>query len=324
MFRFIAVLVVLVALIALPVYAQQSGLTLESLSSRIDVLFSGQTYLTQRIAALETTVAISSQRQVVALPTMTPVPTLPSPTPSFTPLPTNTPVPSSTPSPVPSATLMPIPAQARAVINRRAMIRRGPGNNHAVVATANVGDEFMVSGKNLNRTWWQIEHEGSSAWISDSYVDTYGIENVQIAFTPTPLPSPTVEETSTPVPTATPETIPSAIWDLLEGIAFEDIENATGEVFNEERMNSIVTQYFTLLGELGELCNMTRIDLASLINPYGARIDKAGISERTGYYARYSLIIGMKDHLTENRETNCTEYISDYTDWILWNYREDE
>ena len=85
MIRFVALAVVLVALIALPVYAQQAGLTLEGLSSRIDVLFSGQQYLTHRIAALETAVAISSQQQAVFL--ATPVPTatpIPLPTQTFT------------------------------------------------------------------------------------------------------------------------------------------------------------------------------------------------------------------------------------------------
>ena len=304
MIRFIALAVVLIALVALPVYAQQSGLTLEGLSSRIEVLFSGQTYLTQRIAALETAVAISSQRQVVALPTMTPVP-------------------SSTPSPTLSATLTPFPAQARAVINRRAMIRRGPGNNHAVVATANVGDEFMVSGKNLNRTWWQIEHEGSSAWVSDSYVDTYGIESVQVALTPTPLPSPTVEETSTPVPTATMESVTQELSDRLKEAAQADVENAEGRTLDQEELLDVIVEYFDALTELSEFCGKTRMELIEMVEPYAQRIDHAGVSERTGYWSRWSLLNGMRESETIERG-KCGIYLVDFTDWILWKHRGEE
>ena len=323
MTRHLALAVVLVALIALPVYAQQAGLTLEGLSSRIDVLFSGQQYLTLRIAAMETAVAISVQQQAIALPTSMPMPTLPLPTATSVPLPTKTPVPSSTPSPAPSATLTPIPAQARAVINRRAMIRRGPGNNHAVVATANVGDEFLVSGKNLNRTWWQIEHEGSEAWVSNSYVDTYGIESVQVALTPTPLPSPTVEETSTPVPTATMESVTQELSDRLKEAAQADVENAEGRTLNEEELLDVIVEYFGALTELSELCGKTRMELIEMVEPYAQRIDYAGVSERTGYWSRWSLLQGMRDSETIERN-ECGTYLVDFTDWILWKYRSDE
>ena len=39
MIRLVILTVVLIVVIAIPVYAQQTGLTLEGLSSRIDVLF---------------------------------------------------------------------------------------------------------------------------------------------------------------------------------------------------------------------------------------------------------------------------------------------
>ena len=182
--RSITLAVILAILIAVPVLAQ-SGVSLESLSARVDSLFQGQAYLNSRINALETSVAVG-QRQIVVVPTATPIP---SPTPSFTPIPTSIPEPTETATREPSATPTP-PAEAMVVVNRRATIRRGPGNSHAVIAMANADDEFSVLGKNLNRTWWQIEFEGSPAWISNSYVDTYGIEDVQVAFTPTPLPSP--------------------------------------------------------------------------------------------------------------------------------------
>lgn len=106
MIRSFVIAAPLVALLALPVYAQQSGLTLEGLSSRvealtkrIEVLFAGQEYMTYRMNALETVVALSSEQVAIVvvtatpistatpIPTITPIPSLPPPTPSFTPAP---------------------------------------------------------------------------------------------------------------------------------------------------------------------------------------------------------------------------------------------
>ena len=322
MTRFIALAVVLVALIALPVYAQQSGLTLEGVSSRIDVLFAGQTYLTQRIAALETTVAISSQRQVVALPTSTHTPVPPSPTQTFTPIPTPIPQPTETATMEPSATPTPRPAQAMVVVNRRATIRRGPGNSHAVIAMADEDDEFSVLGKNLNKTWWQIEYEGSPAWISNSYVEAYGIADVQVAATPTRLVSPTPAETATPVPTATMETIGQEIWGRLMEVARADIAGAD-EDEDDYSLEDVITKYFDLLADLEPLCELTKIEIIDLVEPHAQRIDDSGISEQTGYWARWSLLGGMKTYLSEN-EAVCSEYIRDYAAWVIVKYGDEE
>ncbi len=65
----LAAVSIMIVLGSIPIYAQQAGLTLEQLAGRIEVLFSGQTYLTHRIAALETAVAASSKQTVVQVVT---------------------------------------------------------------------------------------------------------------------------------------------------------------------------------------------------------------------------------------------------------------
>ena len=320
--RFIALAVVLVALVALPVYAQQSGLTLEGVSSRIDVLFSGQTYLTQRIAALETTVAISSQRQVVALPTMTPVPTLPPPTSTFTPSPTNTPIPSSTPSPEPTETLTPSPspthATARVVAIRRQTLRRGPGINHAIIETVNTGDEFIVLGKNLNGTWWQISYEGRPAWISTAYVDEFNTDAVRIAPTPTSLPSPTVRATKTPIPTATMEKMSNVDQELVLISVKKDMEGSGQNPENEsfEQLQIWVNERIHKVNVASKKCGLSIEELFEMIEPHALRLEENGLAAEKEWWVRWSFL-GIIAEREEGRSGSCNWYLEGYVEWLL-------
>ena len=69
--RIMLVVAVLTLAASIPIYAQQKGITLESLSRRIDILFTGQQYSLERIVALETAVAeyippVDNRIQVIA------------------------------------------------------------------------------------------------------------------------------------------------------------------------------------------------------------------------------------------------------------------
>ena len=149
-----------------------------------------------------------------------------------------------------------------------------------------------------------------------SFVDPYGIEDVQVAFTPTPLPSLTAEETNTPVPTATMESVTQELWDRLKEAAQVDVENAEDRTLNQEDLLDVIVEYFYALTELSEFCGKTRMELIEMVEPYAQRIDHAGVSEKTGYWSRWSLLQGMRDSETIKRD-KCGIYLMEFTDWIL-------
>lgn len=330
--RWIITVVVLVALIALPVYAQQSGLTLEGLSSRIDVLFSGQQYLTNRIAALETAVAISSQQQVVMVVTATPIPPTPLPTATqpppatYTPVPTRTPRPTATATRRPSATFTPVPAQAMVVVIRRQMLRRGPGTNHAVIDTVSAGDEFDILGKNMNGTWWQVEYEGQPAWISASHVDAFNTDRIAIVSTPTPLPSPTVADTATPVPTATTEVLSQDEWELMMELAEKDIEGMgrDPDIYTTAQMRSMASNLTTELRKAAENCGMDLMELARIIDSEALLLEETGIPKRLDAAARWDFIRTLTEYWDESVKSSCERKIVGRRLWIVANYGEEE
>ncbi len=339
MFRFIALAVVLVALLALPVYAQQSGLTLEGLSSRVEaltkrveVLFAGQEYMTYRMNALETVVALSSEQVAVVvvtatpIPTITPIPSLPPPTPSFTPAPTFTPKPTNSPTTEPSATFTPVPAEARVVLIRRQALRRGPGANHAVVDMADREMEFLVLGKSLNGDWWQVSYEGRPVWISALYADDFNTENIRIAATPTPLPSPTVVDTATPVPTPTIESFAEEEWELIKTMVEKDIVGIGyhPDDYAPEQLDTWMTNFAIKMRDAVEKCNLPFIELAAIIEENGQLIDETGISEREESGARWDLALTLADHRPEDDHRSCEEYAIGRRRWIIIHYGEEE
>ncbi len=160
-------------------------------------------------------------------PTATPVPPTPTPTtvpPTATPVPpTATPIPPTptpeppTPTPEPpTATPEPEPETPQAVASRNMNVRSGPGTDFAVIASANSGDSFYITGKNEDGSWYQVccfagEEKG---WLSASLVTIEGdAAEIQVATdipapppTPTPPPKPTSPPSAPPpAATATPE-----------------------------------------------------------------------------------------------------------------------
>ena len=319
MIRLVILTVILIVVIAIPVYAQQAGLTLEGLSSRIDVLFSGQQYLLNRIAALETAVAISSlpqtQQQAVTLPTMTPTP-LPPPPP---------PTPSATPTLEPTATLTPVPAQARAVVGRRSKLRRGPGSFHAVVATVDVGEELKVVGKDLNGIWWKVEYENSSAWISTTYVDAFDTAKVQIVATPTPLPSPSPLPTETPLPTATPEQTSDELWELIKTSVKNDIEGSGGDpaTYTTQGIEILAGERIAVLREASELCDLSDEELIEAIETHALPIDESGISAEQEFWMRW-IFMSTLSEIADTYEVSCDWHLKGYRDWLLEKYSHEE
>ena len=90
-------------------------------------------------------------------------------------------------------------------------IRRGPANIYAVMGTAEAGQQLPVSGRNFDGSWWQIEYQGQSGWVSGHDLAISDAESVPVAAgVPTP----------TPTPTATPAPALTSLVDTPEHMAY--------------------------------------------------------------------------------------------------------
>lgn len=178
----ILLVVIFLAGIGAPLYAQDATLTLESLAEKVEAMVELVTSLSDRVNTFEVRLAAL---EATDTPTATNTPT---PTPPPTATPTVTPTPTATSS---SPTVS---------ISRTMNVRAGPGTNYAVVGQATAGDEYPISGRNPAGGWWQIIFGGQYAWVYAPLVTATNPEFVQVAPSiPTPVATPVP-----PAPTATP------------------------------------------------------------------------------------------------------------------------
>ena len=70
-----------------------------------------------------------------------------------------------TPSPTPTPTLKPA---NQVVANSDANLRAGPGTDYGIVGGLQAGDQVIVSGRNEQGDWYQLE---SGEWIATFLVD---------------------------------------------------------------------------------------------------------------------------------------------------------
>jgi uncharacterized protein YraI len=94
--------------------------------------------------------------------------------------------------------------QVQATVN--ANVRGGPGTNYYVVGSLGVGEAAPVTGRNADSSWWQINYQGSAAWIADSVVTANAAaQGAPVVNAPPPPPTNTpAPPTATSPPTATP------------------------------------------------------------------------------------------------------------------------
>ena len=176
---FVILIVVTLLGIAVPIYAQDAGLTLEGLADKVEAMVELVTSMSERMATYEERIAIL---EATATPTVTP-----------------TPSPTSPPTPTPTPTSVSPTARISRIMN----VRAGPGTNYPILGQTAVGDQYPISGKNPSGGWWQIIYRGQYAWIYSPLVTAINPELVQVAsIIPTPPPTPI--PTSTPIPPATP------------------------------------------------------------------------------------------------------------------------
>jgi hypothetical protein len=118
-----------------------------------------------------------------------------------------TPIPPTEPPAPPTEEL----AQVRANVD--ANVRNGPGTNYTVVGLLAEGGTAPVTGRNADSSWWQINYEGSTAWIADSVATANAAaRSVPVASAPPPPPPPPTNTPAPPpsLPTAPPPTAPPA------------------------------------------------------------------------------------------------------------------
>ena len=192
---FIFLLVVTLLGTAVPLYAQDAGLTLNNLAARVEAMVELVASMFERMTSLEERLAIL---EATATPTVTP-------TPSPTPPPTPTPTPTS-----PSPTVR---------ISGTMNLRAGPGTNYPILGQAAAGDQFPISGKNPAGGWWQIIYGGQYAWVYSPLVTAINPELVPVASNiPTPPPTP-IPPTATPIPpTPVPPPVAQPPADPCAGI----------------------------------------------------------------------------------------------------------
>lgn len=325
--RSFALAVVLIILIVIPAYAQQAGLTLEQLAGRIDVLFAGQTYLTQRIVALETAVAIA-QQQAIVVPTVTPIP--PSPTPSQTHTPTPSPEPtvtattepSATPSATPSWTFTPsvtptpTPVSARVTADRRLSLRRGPGNNHSIVVYVELNNQFEIIGRNLAGSWIQVNYNGKVGWLPARYADD--VNTFPVVATPTPLPKPTIRPTKTPAPTPTLARMSDAEWELILTSVKNDMEGSgqNPEYETAEQLRIWVNERIPRVNTASKRCNLSIEELFEMMEPHALRLEEDGLAAEKEWWVRWSFL-NILAEWEEGRTGSCNWYLEGYVEWLL-------
>ena len=279
----------------------QSGLTLEGLSRRIAILnqrvstLSNTKVSNHELAPLENRVATLEAKLGI-----TPVATTTRRRPTLTPTtrpPTSTPTrrPTSTPTKVrPTATSTPAQPYIR-IASRNMNVRSGPGVNYTVIGYATTGQEFDITGRNADGTWWRIDFEGENAWIYAPYVTDFYADRIRSV--PTPIPP-----TATPHPTSPPSSQQESDFTVLEQAVMlvamdrqrSDLQQNWNNLSQEER-DRIVAGTVILLELVAEYCQMSTSAATVMINGYAQDLDDAGYTTRNDIRARATLMYILID-----------------------------
>ena len=260
----------------------QSSLTLEGLSSRITTLTRRVSTLSNNkadkseLSELEGRIATLEARLETARPHPTPTPTRPRPT--------------SAPTRA-RPTETPTPATPSAITTRNMNVRRGPSTDFAVVYVAGPGEEFRVTGKNADGTWWRISHEAQNVWIYAPFVTATNTDSVRV------VPTPALPHTPTQRPSPT-----SSAQHTAEEYAYALIIRDQGAIGNSEENWRASSQGFkdaaiamtaALLIATADYCDEPVDYTALLVDEFGAHLDKVGYTTRRDIRARPFLMLSM-------------------------------
>lgn len=260
-------------------------------------------------------------------PTITPRPTNTATLrPTVTPRPTRTPTrvrptptprpPTSTPTRVrPTATSTPAQPFIR-IASRNMNVRSGPGVNYTVIGYATSGQEFDITGKNADGTWWRIDFEGENAWIYAPYVTDFYADRIRPVPTPVP-PMPTPDPT--PVPQTETEYSSIEYATILVGMdrLRDDLQRDWNNKSQSER-DVIIVSTAAYLELTAEYCNMTLQSAGRMINEHGQFLDDRGFTTRNDIRARAFLMLVLVERREASRSpSGCNDWLSRATRNLL-------
>jgi uncharacterized protein YraI len=176
------------------------------------------------LALVATVASCSPSRPAAAptavAPTKTPKPTFtPTVAPTLLPIRTATQIATQAPTQAP-ATATPEATQvpptstpqplAQFTANQTVNVRQGPSTAYPTIGQVTAGDNYKVTGKNADGTWYQFNYQGDPGWVIANLVTAAGdMDTVQVAQNiappPTAVPVPVVvRPTQPPAPPAPP------------------------------------------------------------------------------------------------------------------------
>jgi glucose/arabinose dehydrogenase len=143
-----------------------------------------------------------------------------------------------TPIPSPTASVEGASVRIRTTMN----VRSGPGINFSVIGTAQAEEVYAVTGKNSAESWWRIDFNGRTGWVSGSLVTAQNTANAAVAQA-TPTASTPATTTASPVSRFDPEQIQLRLEPVFSGLQQPtDVTNAgdgTGRIFVTEKAGRI-------------------------------------------------------------------------------------
>ncbi len=174
------------------------------------------------------------------------------------------------------------PVVSLLTVDRALEVRRGPSKIYAVIGGPETGQQFAVIGRNFDGSWWQIDYQGETGWVSGQDLAITDVESVPVAagvpiLTPAPTTTPAPELTKM---VKTPEHMAYLRWEWGQDRDFagdrrEALQELTFEftIHNDPGDFSDVYGLYLMLcsGEIGDVEFYFGLQTDVIGHPDGAR-----------------------------------------------------
>lgn len=174
------------------------------------------------------------------------------------------------------------PVVSLLTVDRALEVRRGPSKIYAVIGGPETGQQFAVIGRNFDGSWWQIDYQGETGWVSGQDLAITDVESVPVAagvpiLTPAPTTTPAPELTKM---VKTPEHMAYLRWEWGQDRDFagdrrEGLQELTFEftIHNDPGDFSDVYGLYLMLcsGEIGDVEFYFGLQTDVIGHPDGAR-----------------------------------------------------
>ena len=257
-----AALVIVVVLLAsaVPLFAQQENITLQSLLSRINGLSTVQQNILERVAKLELVQTELAKQQFIFV------------------------------------TDVEISPWENVVTNGNVNVRAGPGTEHKILGTVEKGSRLPLLQQDLTATWWQVDYAGQLGWIHRFYLDILDSED-RVSPDKEVLSTSTETPTSTEVSTASSLTEREQTYALIRKdlIVQGHLENE----IQDEMLDVMSHAYFGLANEVATRCGLSLESLLTLIDKKAQLLDETEIPQTFEVLPRFFLLAGLRQYVDE-------------------------